>query len=101
MKLTFSIFLFFLLFITINAQTQTGIIHGKILDQNKNPLPGASVSIVGTKYGINSNEAGEYLFDHILTGKIELQASFIGFKTTVTELDVQPGHELSGPDTRG
>jgi outer membrane receptor protein involved in Fe transport len=91
MKLTFLILLFFLLVITTNAQTQTGAIYGKILDQNKNPLPGANVTIVDTKYGINSNEAGEYLFDQIPTGKIKLQASFIGFITTAAEFDIQPG----------
>ena len=51
--------------------------HGKILDTNKNILPGANVIIAGTKYGVNSNEAGEYLFDQIPTGKLKVQASIL------------------------
>ena len=65
--------------------------HGKILDTNKNILPGASVIIVGTKYGVNANEAGEYLFDQIPTGKLKIQVSFVGFKTITIDFDVQPG----------
>ena len=49
MKHIASTFILFLLILTINAQTQQNIIHGKILDTNKNILPGASVIIVGTE----------------------------------------------------
>ena len=58
---------------------------------NKNILPGASVVIVGTKFGINANEAGEYLFDKISTGKLQIRASFVGFNTITIDFDVQPG----------
>lgn len=91
MKLTFSTFILFLITLIANAQTPSGSIHGKILDQNKSPLPGASVIIIGTKYGVNANEAGEYLFDQIPSAKLKLQASFIGFKTIIIDFDVQPG----------
>jgi outer membrane receptor protein involved in Fe transport len=91
MKHTLTTFLFFLLILTTSAQTKTNIIHGKILDTNKNILPGASVIIVGTKDGINANEAGEYLFDQVPTGILKVQASFVGFKTIIADFDVQPG----------
>jgi outer membrane receptor protein involved in Fe transport len=76
---------------TTYAQTQPGIIHGKILDQNKNLLPGASVIIVGTKYGVSANEDGEYLFEKLPAGRLKVQVSFVGFKTLTTDFDVQPG----------
>jgi len=91
MKHIASTFIFFLLILTINAQTQQNIIHGKILDTNKNILPGASVIIVGTEYGVNANETGEYLFDQIPAGNLKLRVSFVGFKTLITDFDVQPG----------
>ena len=81
MKQTFFVFLFFLLAAASQVQGQTNTLHGKILDTDKNILPGASVIIVGTKYGVNANEAGEYLFDQIPAGNIKVQVSFVGFKT--------------------
>ena len=98
MKLIFSIFLFFLIFITTNAQNQTGIIHGKILDQKNNPLPGASVIIVDSKYGVNANESGEYRFDQIPAGKIKVQASFVGYKTSTVDFDHSTRGKYSGSD---
>lgn len=91
MKQTLSVFSFLIIVFTSNAQAQKNSLHGKILDINNNILPGANVIIVDTKYGVNSNEAGEYLFDQIPTGKLKVQASFVGFKTIIIDFDVQPG----------
>ena len=91
MKQTLSIFLFFIIFFSSNAQGQKTSLHGKILDENQNSLHGVSVIIVGTKYGVNANEVGDYLFDQIPTGKIKIQVSFVGFKTTTVNFDVRPG----------
>lgn len=91
MKQILSIFLFFIILYTSNAQVQKNSLHGKILDADKNRLPGASVIIVGTKYGVNANEAGEYLFDQVPTGKLKVQVSFVGYKTIASDFDVQPG----------
>jgi iron complex outermembrane recepter protein len=90
MKHTVMTFLFFLLFLTNNAQTKTSL-HGKILDTNLNLLPGTSLILVGTKYGVNSNESGEYLFDQIPAGQIKVRASFVGYKTLTKDIDLQPG----------
>lgn len=76
------------------VQTQNQIhasLHGKITDENKNALPGASVMIVGTKKGVNTNESGEYFFDKIRAGEISVRTSIMGFKTQTTEVMVQPG----------
>jgi hypothetical protein len=67
-------------------------LHVKVLDSRQNALPGASVIIVGTKYGINANESGEYLFDQIQAGKLKIQASFVGFNTITVDFDVRPEH---------
>ncbi|MBK8881786.1 MAG: TonB-dependent receptor [Bacteroidales bacterium] len=91
MKKALSLFICFIFFVNSNAQVQKNSLHGKILDTDKNILPGASLIIVGTKYGVNANESGDYLFDKIADGKIKIQVSFIGFKTLITEFDVQPG----------
>lgn len=91
MKHKLSLFLFFLICFISNAQTQKNFLHGKIMDSDKNILPGASVIIADTKYGVNANEAGEYLFDQIPTGLIKVKVSFIGYRTLTKELDLQAG----------
>jgi iron complex outermembrane receptor protein len=91
MKHIFTVFIFFLIAFTSNAQVQKNELHGKILDREKNSLPGASVIIPGTKYGVNANESGEYLFDQIPTGRLKVRVSFVGFKTLIMDIDIQPG----------
>lgn len=90
-KYIFSIFIFSISIFTASAQLQKSSLHGKILDPKQNSLPGASVVIVGTKYGVNANEAGEYLFDKLPAGKLKVQVSFVGFKTLTRDFDVQTG----------
>lgn len=91
MKYILSVFLFTLFILPLGAQIQKNSLHGKVLDSDQNGLPGASIIIVGTKYGVNSNESGEYLFEQIPTGKLKIQASFVGFKTITVDFDVHPG----------
>ncbi len=74
-----------------NAQDQKSNLHGKITDNNQNPLPGASIIIVGTRFGASANEAGEYLFEKLPEGKLKVQVSFIGYKTLTTDFDIQSG----------
>lgn len=91
MKQTLTVLIFSIIAFTSNAQVQKNSLHGKILDSDKHVLPGASVIIVDTNFGVNANEAGEYLFNQIPTGPIKVKVSFIGFKTLITDFDVQPG----------
>ncbi len=91
MKQTISIYLFFIFIFTLNAQGQNNSLQGKIVDTNTNILAGASVIILGTNYGVNANEAGEFLFDQLPSGKLKIQVSLVGFKTITSDFDVQPG----------
>jgi iron complex outermembrane receptor protein len=91
MKQTFLIIIFFLSAMFLHAQSQTGTIYGTVTDQNNNPLPGASIIVFGTKYGVSANEKGEYLLEQIQTGKLILQASFVGYKTINKDVDVSEG----------
>ncbi len=92
MKKTLSILLFlFLIVSTSFGQEQKNILRGKVQDSDKNILPGASVLIVGTKYGVNANEDGEYLLDQVPEGKITIQASFVGHKTKSIDFEISPG----------
>jgi iron complex outermembrane recepter protein len=91
MKYILSIIILTMNIFSANGQDQKNSLHGKILDTYKNALPGASIIIVGTKYGISANEAGEYLFDKLPEGILEVKVSFVGFKTLTTDFDIKPG----------
>ncbi len=93
----FANLLFFCLYLTLTGQSviysrqSNASLGGKILDGNNVPLAGATILIVGTRNGLNSNESGDYYFKQIPEGRIKIQVSFVGFQTKIIEFDVQPG----------
>jgi hypothetical protein len=74
----------------INIQSGC-VLHGKVTDNDKIALPGATVFIVDTDKGGNANEAGEFRFDRLPEGNIIIRASLMGYKTQTIELALHPG----------
>ena len=66
-------------------------IRGKVYDEDKNPLPGASVTIDGTKKGVNTNSDGEFLIDDLVAGRARIRVSFIGYKTHTADIILRAG----------
>jgi iron complex outermembrane receptor protein len=66
-------------------------LHGRITDENKNVLLGASVIITGTERGVNANENGEYFFNKLTPGKVSVRSSIMGYKSQLAEIVLQPG----------
>jgi len=92
MKRTITVILLVFIVFISNAQEQRkSILVGKIRDPEKNVLSGATVVIVGTKFGVNTNEAGEYRFDQLESGKITIRASFVGFETRIIDYALHQG----------
>jgi outer membrane receptor protein involved in Fe transport len=92
MKKSISVLLFlFLIVFSSFGQEQKNILRGKVQDSENNILPGASVIVVGTKYGVNANEDGEYLLDQVPQGKITIQTSYVGYQTRTIDFEVQAG----------
>ena len=54
-------------------------ISGTIVDQFKNPIPGANILIAGTSIGATTDFDGKYEFTTQLSGSQELKVSFIGY----------------------
>ncbi len=64
----------------------TGKIVGRVIDsQTKEPLPGASIQIVGTTMGAYADEEGYYVILNVPPGTYTLKASFVGYKDMVVE----------------
>ncbi|MDB5278124.1 MAG: TonB-dependent receptor, partial [Ferruginibacter sp.] len=47
-----------LFFLTASAQKKTAVVSGQVIDENENPLPGVSVTILGKTTGIVTNDSG-------------------------------------------
>jgi outer membrane receptor protein involved in Fe transport len=63
---------------------QTGKIAGRIIDgQTREPLPGASIVIDGTRLGAAANVDGYYFINNILPGKYTVGVSLVGYQKTV------------------
>ena len=70
----------------LSAQAATGKLEGKVRDQQGAPIANAQVIIVGTKFGAQSNADGYYFINLIPAGTVNLEVSFIGYKTSGSPL---------------
>lgn len=66
-------------------------LRGEIYDWDKNPLPGANVTIDGTRKGVNTNEDGEFLIENLMTGKARVRVSFVGYETNIIDYELRLG----------
>lgn len=68
------------------------VVQGQITDKAGEPLPGASVVVVGQAgVGTAADFDGNYLLEGIKPGKITLEYSFIGFETKQVEITIAAG----------
>lgn len=80
--------LFLLLTICTFSLTAQTTISGKVTDNKKEPILGASVYLEGTYDGTSTNEKGEFSFKTEETGTQTLVISFVSFETFVKINDV-------------
>lgn len=60
-------------------------VKGRIVDERGDPIPGATVIIVGTSTGTSSNDKGEYSI-HVKPDAV-LRFSFVGYKTETVSVE--------------
>jgi hypothetical protein len=66
---------------SLQADQKVGTITGRIVNSTTlEPLPGASVMVVGTQLGAATNINGEYTIKNVPTGVYSLRAMLIGFE---------------------
>lgn len=93
-RLHYSILLLILLagFSNVRAQNNgTGQITGKVLDKNHQPIPFASIIVVGSNIGTTANEEGVFHLEGIAEGNTVLKATFIGFALQQQVVNVASG----------
>lgn len=76
--------LFFLSFGNVFGQKST--LEGKVLDENAEPIPFATILLKGSKQGSQANENGIFTIANLNTSTIRLSVSSVGFQKK--ELDI-------------
>jgi TonB-linked SusC/RagA family outer membrane protein len=77
------------------ALAQTGTVVATVLDAgNRQPLPGAQVSIPGLQLGGLTNQQGRYLILNVPVGTHEVRAELVGRVTVSVSVDVQSGENV-------
>ncbi len=94
--LIFLLIIVFLFGINSNAQDKpTTTIRGTLVDyQTQRPIPGASITITGSKLGANSQSNGEFRIEDVPAGRHELVISAIGYETQHRRIVATSGKEL-------
>ncbi|UOR03503.1 TonB-dependent receptor [Hymenobacter aerilatus] len=92
--------LFLLLFVCAGftgAFAQTGSVSGRVLDEQKQGLPGVTVVIEGTSLGNSTNADGTYSIQNVPTGPQTLVISFVGYNTQRQTVTVAAGQNSAVP----
>ena len=78
-------FIILLLLAGNNLYGQSGRIQGRIYDVTSNePLPFANIIIAGTNIGTTSDLDGNFIFTGINPGFVQIIASYVGYKQTIS-----------------
>ncbi|WP_372793572.1 TonB-dependent receptor domain-containing protein [Lutibacter sp.] len=71
---------------SVGFSQNTGTLKGKIIDiQTRANLPFVNVLVVGSNIGAISNENGDFVINNVPLGYVKVQASFLGYSTTMSE----------------
>ena len=73
--------LLLLIRVSASAQKRSATVSGKILDENENPLPGVSVTILGRQSGFITSDSGTFRIRVPAEKAVALIFSFTGYRT--------------------
>lgn len=80
--------------LTLAGEERRSVLRGRISDEGRQALPGASVYIEELKSGAVSDLNGNYLFTGISAGKYHLNVSYIGYESVKLEITVESGQTI-------
>ena len=73
-----------LLTFPLSAQEQNGLLTGEVRDAiTKQPLPSATITLVGTTYGAAADVRGSFVLKSIPAGVYQVRSSYIGYTPIV------------------
>ncbi len=77
-----------LLFVLTGTCLIAGNLRGTVVDDNNDPLPGATVLVVGTTKGVTTNSEGFYELKKLKAGTYVVEVSMVGFETLRKEVSI-------------
>lgn len=73
---------------------QTGSISGLVLDENSQPLPGASVLVKSLNRATSTDENGEFRISGLSSGSYVVSANYIGYLTSEQSVSLKQTAEI-------
>ena len=88
-KYLFSLLLTLFAFSATNSSAQT--LRGKVFDERKQPMHGATIFLEPLKKGTYTHDNGEFLIKDVPSGKYKMTVSYIGYYTTQQDVEIGDG----------
>ena len=83
-----------LLLMPLAAYAQNGTITGVVVDEDQNPMPGASVTLPAIDRGTSTDMDGAFTFTAVPEGAYDVQATFVGYRTARQRVEVAAGQTV-------
>ena len=87
------IIFFLFLFASVLANSQTFTLSGKVVDENQEPLVGATVLIKELKKGTSSDFDGRFKLN-LVKGTFTIQVSYLGYQTKNQKVSINKNQEI-------
>ena len=88
-----TISLFLLLALPALAQKKGATVTGKVVDENDDPLPRVSITILGRQQGVTTSDSGTFTIKVAADKAVALVFSFSGFRTEQRNVYLNDGEE--------
>ena len=73
------------------AEAQAAAVSGKVLNENREPLPAVTVILPDLDLGAFTDEAGRFRLEYVPTGRHRIEFRYVGYETIETEVEVFAG----------
>jgi Fe(3+) dicitrate transport protein len=83
----------FLVLLSLTSSAQLGSISGQITSESNDALPGATVVLLGTVRGVETNGKGYYVLKGLKAGQYTVKISFVGYKPSIQEVVIKEAEQ--------
>ena len=84
-----------MLFFAASVQAQKASISGTVLDENSNPLEGATVMIEGTSIGALTDDKGNFALQGLKAGQYTLNGSYVSYEKFQRVINLSAGEKFN------